>query len=189
MNVLGFDPGYARLGWAVLSTRKLSSVNEGDFEISHKKEERSRLTDLSLLDCGLFETSMKDKEPFRFKLLYEHISLLIVKYKPSIIGFESLFFNKNKKTAEGVYRVQGILLALAGQNNCPVIELSPPAIKKIITQSGSASKKDIMNMVSRLLSLEVKIEQDDTADAVACAFAVFMKYNSQKTLENRVQVN
>ena len=186
MNILGFDPGYARLGWAVLSTSKSSSKLAAETSQNDKKT-NIYISDLNLLECGLIETSFNDKDSTRFNILYEQISSLIQKFNPSLIAFESLFFNTNKKTAQGVYRTQGILLALAGKTDCPVMEIAPTAIKKTITQNGNASKKDIMNMIERLLSLKKSIKQDDTADAVSCALAAFMKYKSQKILSNRIQ--
>src|SRR3989344_3089285 len=100
MRILAIDPGYDRLGVAVV---------EGD---------SSRPT-LVWSDCV-----MPDKGPTEQRLA--HISAAITNaihtYSPDALGIDTLFFSINKKTALGVAEARGAVLAAAGLPAIPVIE-------------------------------------------------------------------
>ncbi|MFA5942324.1 MAG: crossover junction endodeoxyribonuclease RuvC [Candidatus Paceibacterota bacterium] len=145
MRILAIDPGYDRLGIAVI---------EGD---------PSRPT-LIWSDCVL-----PDKGPHEQRLaqVSRAITRAILDYTPDILAIETLFFSINKKTALGVAEARGAILAAAGNASLPVCECSPQQVKLAVTGNGGADKAALANMVPQLLTLPKKKRFDDELDAIA----------------------
>ena len=119
MRVLAIDPGYDRLGVAVM-------------ELIDGKEK--------LLFSTCLETIRTDALPERLHTLGTAITKLIKEYKPDTMAIETLFFNKNIKTAIGVAQARGMLLYLAKESHCTVYEFGPQEIKVAVTGYGNAAK-------------------------------------------------
>jgi len=153
-TILACDPGYDRLGIAVLE----GTVHES-----------------SLLFSTCLQTDKKDDLSKRLGELHQELLSIIKKYKPDAIAVEKLFFStNNKKSALAVAESRGMILALAGVHSIPVIEHSPQEVKIAVTGYGSASKKDVMDMTKRLIKGIDPKALDDEYDAVAlsiCALA------------------
>lgn len=145
MRILAIDPGYDRLGIAVI---------EGN---------PSRPT-LLMSDCVLPEKGAREN---RLAEVATAVSSAIKKYNPEALAIESLFFSTNKKTALGVAEARGAILATAGIASLPVIECTPQQVKIAVTGHGRASKSDIANMVPRLITLPKRKRLDDELDAIA----------------------
>ena len=145
MRILAIDPGYDRLGIAVL---------EGDV---------SRPS-LVWSDCIITEKGKRESR-------LAHVSLAITKaireYKPDALAIETLFFNKNIKTAVGVAEARGAILSAAGIAALPVLEYSPQQVKSAVTGHGGADKGAVARMILKLLSLPEKKRLDDEMDAIA----------------------
>ena len=148
MRILGIDPGYERLGIAVL-------------EKNGGKE--------CVLFSACFKTSPKLEFPERLNLVGEEIERIIQKYKPEVLAIETLFLNTNQKTAMRVAEVRGVALNEAVKRNLKVFEASPPQIKVAIAGYGRADKQQIKKMVKMLVNIEVGRESDDELDAIAIA--------------------
>lgn len=147
MKVLSVDPGYDRLGIAVI---------ERD---DNNKEQ--------LIYSSCFETSKDLLYEKRIHLLGEEVQNIIKKYKPDVFASESLFFSKNQKTAILVAGARGVLLYVATQNNLPIFEYTPLQIKMAITGYGRGDKNQITVMVNKLLDINKEIKLDDEYDAIA----------------------
>lgn len=145
MRILAIDPGYDRLGIAVI---------EGD---------PSRPT---LIMSGCVQPQKGTPED-RLAYISGEVTAAIKKYAPDALGIETLFFSINKKTALGVAEARGVVLAAAGSASVPVIECSPQQIKLAVAGHGGASKAAIADMVPRLLSLPPRKRLDDELDAIA----------------------
>lgn len=145
MKVLAIDPGYDRLGIAVI---------EGD---------PSRPT-LLMSDCVL---PPKGTPAERLACVARAVENAIETYAPDALGIETLFFSINKKTALGVAEARGAVLAAAGIASLPVIECSPQQVKLAVTGHGGANKAAIARMIPRLLVLPKKRFLDDELDAIA----------------------
>ena len=145
MRILAIDPGYDRLGIAVI---------EGD---------ASRPT-LLWSDCV---TPPKNVRAQRLASVAHAVTNAIKKYTPDVLAIETLFFSSNKKTALGVAESRGAILAAAGTASLPVIECSPQQVKSAVTGHGGADKAAIARMIPRLLSLPKKKRLDDEMDAIA----------------------
>jgi crossover junction endodeoxyribonuclease RuvC len=145
MRILAIDPGYDRLGLAIL---------EGN---------ASRPT-LLWSDCVLPD---KGNASERLSSVSASISSAIKKYTPDVVAIETLFFSINKKTAIKVAEARGAILAAAGLKHIPVIEFSPQQIKLAVTGHGGADKKSIAIMIPKLVVLPKKKRLDDELDAIA----------------------
>lgn len=148
MITLGIDPGFARLGYALVENKNFI---------------------YNLLDSGLIETFSKDSYNKRLLHIYNSLNEIIIKYKPNNAAIEELFFSKNTKTALKVAESRGIVVLALTINNVDFVEYKPKEIKSHITGNGNASKDAIMKMVNLLTNSNVF--QDDTADAIAIALA------------------
>ncbi len=145
MRILAIDPGYDRLGIAVI---------EGD---------PSRPT-LLMSDCVQPEKGARE---VRLAHVSRAVTGAIATYTPDAVALETLFFSINKKTAIGVAEARGAILAAAGLASLPIIECSPQQIKLAVTGHGGSDKAAIALMIPRLLPLPPKKRLDDELDAIA----------------------
>ena len=149
MIVIGIDPGLARLGYGVIEVTK--------------EEPRS-------VCYGCIETSGKDtRVSERLLQIYTEVNSLFEKYQPAHISIEKLFFTKNISSAMGVSEVRGVVLLAAEQKNIPITEYTPTQVKQAITGSGRADKRQMQEMIRRLLRLDEIPKPDDVADALSIA--------------------
>ncbi len=96
---------------------------------------------------------------------------LFEKYEPSRLVVEKLLFTKNQTTGIAVAESRGVVLAVAGAFDCEVREIGPMQMKLAVTGNGHADKKQVQEMVKRLLNLKKAPQPDDAADACAIAIA------------------
>ncbi len=146
MRVLAFDPGYDRLGVAVLE------------KVSGKE---------TLLHSTCVTTHKMDLMPDRLAMIGEAVDLLIQTHTPDIVALETLFFNKNIKTAIVVAEVRGIILYLARHHGRAVMEFGPQEIKIAVTGYGKSDKAAVISMVKRLIPSVPEKALDDEYDAIA----------------------
>lgn len=149
MRILAIDPGFDRLGIAVL---------EGD---------ASRPT-VVWSDC--IQPPKGEKEE-RLSAVEKAVADAIKEYAPDAFALETLFFSTNKKTALGVAEARGAALSAAGAAGIPVREYSPGTVKLAVTGNGRADKKAIALMIPKLVALSVRRRLDDEFDAIAVAIA------------------
>ncbi len=147
MIILGIDPGLERVGFGII----------------HKKGSQ-----LIPIHYGLIETP-KIELPQRLKIIHAEVSALLAQHHPQVIAIEKLFFTKNQTTAFDVAKSLGCILLAAAESEIPFAEYSPPQIKKAVVGTGSADKKQVQFMVTRILNLKETPKPDDVADALAIA--------------------
>ena len=148
MRIIGIDPGYARLGIAVI---------EG---------ERTKET---LLHSECFKTSAALPFAERLLLLGTHFEKTIAQYSPELLSIENLFISNNQKTAMRVAETRGALLYIAQRNNIPIVEFTPLQVKDAIVGYGKSSKDQVAHMVERLIKVPKGKRIDDEYDAIALA--------------------
>jgi crossover junction endodeoxyribonuclease RuvC len=148
-RVLAVDPGYDRLGVAVI---------EGD-----PSKPALVWSDTILPPKGLREA--------RLAAVFTAIQSAITEHSPTVLALETLFFTKNQTTALGVAEARGAILTAAGLANLPVLEVSPQHVKLAVTGYGNADKKAVMAMVPKLILLPEKKRLDDEFDAIALGIA------------------
>lgn len=151
-TILGVDPGYGRVGIAVIK-------KEGHKDI--------------LVHSECFETDSKLPHPKRLLLIGEKIRETIEKYQPKKIAVETLLWSKNKKTALQVAEARGVILLEAARYGVLIGEYNPNQIKLAITGYGKSDKRQIINMVEKLVKMGPATanqkRHDDEYDAIAIA--------------------
>lgn len=156
MKILAIDPGYERLGIAVI-----------------EKEPRSKEM-LLYSDC--FKTSSKLPHPERLRLIYEEIKRIIAEHVPERLAVETLFFSSNQKTALLVAEARGVIIATATAAGLEIFEFNPNSIKLAVTGSGASDKDHIIKMIPLLIKMEKEIRHDDEYDAIACGLTYFAEH-------------
>lgn len=150
MKIFGVDPGYAIVGWGVLSYDNSKFLT---------------------VDYDAITTSSKEQFSKRLEIIYDELSYVLNVYKPECISIEKLFFSSNKKTAINVAQARGVVLLAAKKLNIPIFEYAPVEVKQAIAGYGRATKKQVMEMVKLTLNLKKIPKPDDVADALALAVA------------------
>lgn len=148
MRVLAFDPGFERLGVAVI-------------EKSNNKET------LLFSDCVRTKATLSFSE--RLGELGAAVESLVQEWQPKAVALENLYFEKNAKTAMNVAAVRGMLMYIAASHGLLVHEYTPLQVKVAITGYGKSDKSAVALMVSKLITLP-KISGkrlDDELDAIA----------------------
>jgi crossover junction endodeoxyribonuclease RuvC len=89
---------------------------------------------------------------------------------------ERLFFSRNEKTAFDVAHARGVILLTLSEAGIPFLEPNPMTLKSCITGDGRADKKQVQDMLMKILKLTEIPTPDDAADALG--LAVFGALNS-----------
>jgi crossover junction endodeoxyribonuclease RuvC len=150
LKIVAFDPGFERLGAAVV-------------EKAGGKE--------ALVHSECIRTDAKTPFPDRLALLGKAAESLIKKHKPGAVALEKIYFEKNAKTAMQVAAVVGVLAYVAAKNGLPVYEYTPLEVKAATTGYGRSDKAAVAAMVFKLLGIKAlpagRQGLDDELDAIA----------------------
>ncbi|MFZ2048891.1 MAG: crossover junction endodeoxyribonuclease RuvC [Minisyncoccia bacterium] len=144
--VVSIDPGFDRVGVAVL--------------IKENSKEK-------LLYSACIVTDRKETKAERLGMIGKEIKKILKKWQPEYLAIEKLFFNQNTTSAIGVAEARGVILYEASLLGLEVFEYGPQEIKIATTGFGQATKKQVENMVERILNLKQMPELDDEIDAIA----------------------
>jgi len=149
MRILGIDPGLRSTGWGVIKcdSGALQHIANGSIE------PKPRLSDAN-----------------RLQVIFDGLSDVINKFKPDQAAIEQIFVAKSAGSALRLGMARGVGLLVCGVNGILVDEISARAVKKAVAGTGAADKKQVQDMVGRLLSITAK--NADAADALAIAIAI-----------------
>jgi crossover junction endodeoxyribonuclease RuvC len=152
MRIIAIDPGYERLGIAIM-------------EKQHGKE--------TLLYSDCFKTSKDLPHHERLTMVGRELERIILEYKPQALSVEKLFFSKNQKTALLVAETRGVILYEASRHGLQVYEYQPADIKIAVTGYGKSDKGHMIAMIPKLVKIDKKIAYDDEYDAIAAGITFF----------------
>ncbi|MDB5259680.1 MAG: ruvC [Candidatus Taylorbacteria bacterium] len=175
MKVLGIDPGYDRLGIAVVE----------------KSDSRSKEI---VLYSACFTTSAKDDFYARLVAVGNEIARVLELYKPECLGIESLFITKNQKTAMHVAETRGVIAYESVKRGLSLYEYTPGQIKIAVTGHGASDKSQVIKMIPLLVKLDEATDVkpgskpgkktaklDDEYDAIAVALTcIAHEFNRKK---------
>ena len=147
--ILGIDPGYDRVGIAVVEKK------QGTKEV--------------LINSECLQTSSKDDFYTRLGQVGAKVAEVIEKYSPDALAIESLFITKNQKTAMRVAEARGVIAYEAVRAGIAIHEYTPLQIKIAVTGHGGSDKTQVMKMIPLLIRLSSKKALDDEYDAIAVA--------------------
>jgi crossover junction endodeoxyribonuclease RuvC len=149
MRVLGIDPGLTRCGIGIVDSTGPQK--------------------LEMVGVGVIQTDIEAPLEFRLLELEKEISIWINKFKPDVIAVERVFSQLNVRTAMATGQAAGVALLLAAKAGIPVVMHTPSEVKAAVTGSGRADKKQVAQMVKRLLKLKEIPKPVDSTDALALA--------------------
>jgi len=149
MRVLGIDPGLTRCGIGIVDSTGPQK--------------------LEMVGVGVIKTDPDAPLELRLFELEKEIQVWIKKFKPDVIAVERVFSHLNVKTAMATGQAAGVALLHAAKAGIPVVMHTPSEVKAAVTGSGRADKKQVANMVKRLLKLREIPKPVDSTDALALA--------------------
>jgi crossover junction endodeoxyribonuclease RuvC len=146
MRVLGIDPGIETTGFAVIENKQI-------------------------LDFGVILTDKKTPFATRLAEISKELSEIIKKYSPDKMAIEKLIFMKNISSGIAVSHARGVMILEAEKAGLLIEEIQPTEVKIRITGYGNAPKIQVQNMVVKVFGLSEIPRPDDSADALAVAYA------------------
>ncbi len=154
MRILGIDPGYGRLGYAIIDV-----VRGRPKAVTY----------------GVITTPKGVSMPERLLEIAADVRGVIEKYTPEKLVIEELFFAKSTTTALKVAEVRGVIFLLGAESGLEVVEVKPNAVKLALTGYGKADKRQMQDMVKVVFDLKKAPKIDDAADALAIAWCGAVK--------------
>jgi crossover junction endodeoxyribonuclease RuvC len=155
-RVLGIDCGTAIVGWEILEASGNKFVH---------------------IDGGVIRTPKEIDMSLRLKQIYQDLMEIIIKYSPTEMAIEEIFYFKNNTTIISVSEARGVITLAGVMNNIPVCGYTPLEVKMAVTGYGRADKKQVQFMVKKLLHFKDDPQPDDWADAIAISIC---HLNSQR---------
>ena len=155
MKFLGIDPGYARLGYGLIQV----NGNRAEF-----------------VDAGVFETTPKQSEGERLSKLQKFLQQFLKSHTITHAAVEQVFLRKDLTTGIKLSEARGVILMNLFEAGVSHSEITPSAMKKTITGSGSAQKKTVQLMTAKLLNLPSQMKIDDAADGLGLAFCAWISW-------------
>ncbi|MFM9015791.1 MAG: crossover junction endodeoxyribonuclease RuvC [Candidatus Nanopelagicus sp.] len=149
MRVLGIDPGLTRCGIGVVDSTAPQKLH--------------------MVSVGVIKTDPEAPLEYRLLELEKELSIWISEYRPDVIAIERVFSQLNVRTAMATGQAAGVALLLAAKSSIPVGIHTPSEVKAAVTGSGRADKKQVAQMVKRLLKLKEMPKPVDSTDALALA--------------------
>jgi crossover junction endodeoxyribonuclease RuvC len=168
MRIIGIDPGYERLGIAVID-QPSPAAGYGSAQKNN------------VVFSTCIRTSAKLSMPDRLHEIGTALSQIIKEHAPDEGAIEELYFGKSAKTGMLVAEARGVIQYVLRAAGVPVFQYHPSAIKIAITGNGNAKKEDILFMLPKLIDLSATKKLDDELDAIAVAIT---HLSSRKVIHN-----
>jgi crossover junction endodeoxyribonuclease RuvC len=149
MRILGIDPGLSITGYGLIEPAGTSP---------------------RLIGAGTLRNRAGLPLEKRLHELHRGASEVIKEGKPDMVAVEALFSNYRHPTAAiQMGHARGVLFLAAAEAGLPVFSYEPARVKKSLTGSGRATKRQMQNMVQSVFSLDAPPDPPDVADAIAVA--------------------
>ena len=148
MRLLGIDPGLRSTGWGVIAC--------DDGRLRH-------------IANGAIQPQPSLADADRLGFIFNGLGAVIAEHRPDQAVIEQIFVAKSAASALRLGMARGVGLLVCGINGLSVGEISARAVKKAVAGTGAADKKQVQDMVARLLAVTAK--NADAADALAIAIA------------------
>jgi crossover junction endodeoxyribonuclease RuvC len=160
--ILGIDPGSVVTGYGIVDAGK---------------------DDLSLVTCGTITPPPGSSFIERIILVNREVEELIARYQPEAVAVEDLFYARNARMAIKLGHIRGAIVLAVARSNVPLFEYSPAEVKSAVAGYGRAEKGQVINMVSRLLSIDPPPSSPDAADALAVAVCHAHSHRLKRLIE------
>lgn len=148
MKVLGIDPGTAACGYGIV----------------HASDGRLRAE-----GHGCWRTPARQRVDLRLLTIFDGVAALIVAHAPDAVAIEESYVGADARIALSVGQARGAALVAAASAGVACIEYAPNRVKQALTGFGLADKRQVQQMVMRLLGLADPPQPDHASDALAVA--------------------
>jgi crossover junction endodeoxyribonuclease RuvC len=149
--VLGVDPGLLQTGYALLSEAPLPD-------------------EAHLVEAGVIRLPRGRSLADRLVELEDSLGMVLATHHPATLACEELYAHyRHPRTAILMAHARGVILALAARRGLQVVPVAATNVKKLLTGSGHAGKRQMQRAVMATLRLPVLPEPPDVADAIAIA--------------------
>ncbi len=145
MKVLGIDPGSHVTGYGIVT-----SDDQTPHYVAH----------------GLIKFRKNVPLNERLGKVFDGITEVIETHAPDVLAIEKVFFAKNPRSALILGHARGVAMLPGILRQMEIHEYSPLEIKQAVVGYGQATKRQVLEMVTRLLSLRDSLTFDG-ADALA----------------------
>ncbi len=146
MRILGIDPGLRVTGFGV--------VDKNGSRITYVTSGRIRTPDGDLAT--------------RLKVILDGLAEVSGEQRPAQVALEKVFVNVNPSSTLLLGQARGTAICAAVMHGLPVAEYTALQVKQAVVGNGHAQKRQVQDMVRRLLKLAGE-PSTDAADALACA--------------------
>lgn len=144
--MLGIDPGLQCTGWGLVA-------RDGQL--------------LRHLAHGTVRTNPENSDALRLQEIHDGLSGVIAKWHPHAAAIEAIFVARGAASAIKLGMARGVAMQVCSGGGLPLFEVAARQVKKAVTGTGKADKKQVQAMVDRLLA--VRSSGVDAADALAIA--------------------
>jgi crossover junction endodeoxyribonuclease RuvC len=145
--VLGLDPGTRHFGWGVVEQRGQRLLH-----VAH----------------GVVDTNTDESIAVRLVVIERALIDVLSAHGPSVASVEALFFAKDPQAASKLGHARGVALLVCARAGLAIHEYAPALVKRAMTGSGRADKRQVAQMVRVILALPAA-PPADAADALASA--------------------
>lgn len=146
--VIGIDPGSRYTGWGIINKQgsKLERVASG---------------------CIY---ALKGDPPLsdRLVMIYDGLREVLEEHKPEYGAIEAIFTAQNPMSSLKLGHARGVAMLALRLHNVELGEYPPASVKQAVAGNGRATKDTVEFMVKRLLSIQDKLQEDES-DALAVA--------------------
>nr|WP_233162810.1 crossover junction endodeoxyribonuclease RuvC [Glycomyces salinus] len=146
---MGIDPGLTRCGVGVVEGRPGAPGKMVAVEVIRTDPEAPLADRLLALDEGLRR--------------------LLEEFEPEAVAVERVFSQHNVASVIGTAQASGVALLAGAKSGLPTATYTPSEAKAAICGNGTADKRQVTAMVTRILRLTDPPKPADAADALAIA--------------------
>jgi crossover junction endodeoxyribonuclease RuvC len=123
---------------------------------------------LVFVACGAVRSQTGEATAERLRTLHEGLASVIAAHRPDEAAVEETFVNRDPQSALKLGLARGVALVVPALAGLDVAEYAANLVKKTVTGSGHAEKRQVAMMVKVLLP-RCEIVGSDSADALAVA--------------------
>ena len=146
VRILGIDPGLVVTGFGV--------IDHADRKVAY-------------IASGCIRTP-KGELAQRLKTILDGLAEVIAAHGPVQVALEKVFVNANPQSTLLLGQARGTAICSAVMHGLPLAEYTALQVKQAVVGNGHADKRQVQEMVRRLLRLGGN-PSSDAADALACA--------------------
>lgn len=136
--IVGLDPGFANLGWSVMTWRgeKLEVVDFGCWHtVKATKKAHVLATEDNLQRCQELAGKLRQ---------------FWSDYKVAAVCSEAMSFPRSASVAAKMALVWGVIADITYSTNTPIVSPTPQRIKKALCGAGNTGKADVQEAVCKL---------------------------------------